>query len=74
MTHKHHSLVVCFTSILMLILTNNNCQGLTGGEDAYFVAENWLGVADGIGQWSLEGICSVTILSQQNISCISIVV
>ncbi|KAF7143288.1 hypothetical protein RHSIM_Rhsim05G0108800 [Rhododendron simsii] len=29
----------------------------TGGEDAYFVAgKNWLGVADGVGQWSLEGI------------------
>ncbi|KAK1290907.1 putative protein phosphatase 2C BIPP2C1 [Acorus calamus] len=32
-------------------------KALTGGEDAYFVAhENWLGVADGVGQWSLEGI------------------
>ncbi|KAI0507652.1 hypothetical protein KFK09_013779 [Dendrobium nobile] len=30
---------------------------LTGGEDAYFVAcENWFGVADGVGQWSQEGI------------------
>lgn len=30
---------------------------LTGGEDAYFLAcKNWLGVADGVGQWSLEGI------------------
>ncbi|XP_058213468.1 probable protein phosphatase 2C 71 [Rhododendron vialii] len=29
----------------------------TGGEDAYFVAgKNWLGVADGVGRWSLEGI------------------
>ncbi|KAL1564663.1 protein-serine/threonine phosphatase [Salvia divinorum] len=29
---------------------------LTGGEDAYFIAdETWLGVADGVGQWSLEG-------------------
>ncbi|XP_020257387.1 probable protein phosphatase 2C 71 [Asparagus officinalis] len=29
----------------------------TGGEDAYFVAcKNWFGVADGVGQWSLEGI------------------
>ncbi|KAI3445713.1 hypothetical protein Pfo_002378 [Paulownia fortunei] len=29
---------------------------LTGGEDAYFVAgQTWLGVADGVGQWSLEG-------------------
>ncbi|KAI8554892.1 hypothetical protein RHMOL_Rhmol05G0132100 [Rhododendron molle] len=29
----------------------------TGGEDSYFVAgKNWLGVADGVGQWSLEGI------------------
>ncbi|KAL0917519.1 hypothetical protein M5K25_012585 [Dendrobium thyrsiflorum] len=30
---------------------------LTGGEDAYFVAcKNWFGVADGVGQWSQEGI------------------
>ncbi|XP_066387232.1 probable protein phosphatase 2C 71 [Miscanthus floridulus] len=29
----------------------------TGGEDAYFIAANgWFGVADGVGQWSLEGI------------------
>ncbi|KAJ4820324.1 hypothetical protein LUZ62_032890 [Rhynchospora pubera] len=28
----------------------------TGGEDAYFVFENWFGVADGVGQWSFEGI------------------
>ncbi|XP_011087848.1 probable protein phosphatase 2C 62 isoform X1 [Sesamum indicum] len=29
---------------------------LTGGEDAYFIAgQTWLGVADGVGQWSLEG-------------------
>ncbi|KAF8405983.1 hypothetical protein HHK36_008063 [Tetracentron sinense] len=32
-------------------------KALTGGEDAYFIAcQNWLGVADGVGQWSLEGI------------------
>lgn len=32
-------------------------KALTGGEDAYFVAcKNWFGVADGVGQWSLEGI------------------
>ncbi|KAL7235936.1 hypothetical protein ACSBR1_019254 [Camellia fascicularis] len=31
-------------------------KALTGGEDAYFVATQWLGVADGVGQWSLEGI------------------
>lgn len=31
----------------------------TGGEDAYFVARNnWVGVADGVGQWALEGINS----------------
>lgn len=35
---------------------NNNCQALTGGENAHFVAcQNWLGVADGVGHWSLEG-------------------
>ncbi|XP_074569329.1 uncharacterized protein LOC141825963 [Curcuma longa] len=29
----------------------------TGGEDAYFISSNnWFGVADGVGQWSLEGI------------------
>ncbi|KAJ3673760.1 hypothetical protein LUZ60_005752 [Juncus effusus] len=29
----------------------------TGGEDAYFIASNnWFGVADGVGQWSFEGI------------------
>ncbi|KAB2598971.1 protein phosphatase 2C 62 [Pyrus ussuriensis x Pyrus communis] len=32
-------------------------KALTGGEDAYFVScQNWLGVADGVGQWSLEGV------------------
>ncbi|XP_020595456.1 probable protein phosphatase 2C BIPP2C1 isoform X2 [Phalaenopsis equestris] len=32
-------------------------KALTGGEDAYFVAcKNWFGVADGVGQWSLEGV------------------
>ncbi|XP_021680061.2 probable protein phosphatase 2C 62 isoform X2 [Hevea brasiliensis] len=30
-------------------------KALTGGEDAYFVDKNWLGIADGVGQWSLEG-------------------
>ncbi|XP_057855072.1 probable protein phosphatase 2C 71 isoform X1 [Cryptomeria japonica] len=29
----------------------------TGGEDAYFIVSNhWFGVADGVGQWALEGI------------------
>ncbi|XP_044982082.1 probable protein phosphatase 2C 71 [Hordeum vulgare subsp. vulgare] len=29
----------------------------TGGEDAYFIEHNgWFGVADGVGQWSFEGI------------------
>ncbi|OVA03109.1 Protein phosphatase 2C (PP2C)-like domain [Macleaya cordata] len=32
-------------------------KALSGGEDAFFIAcQNWLGVADGVGQWSLEGI------------------
>ncbi|XP_052205399.1 probable protein phosphatase 2C BIPP2C1 [Diospyros lotus] len=32
-------------------------KALTGGEDAYFIAgQNWLGVADGVGQWSRKGI------------------
>lgn len=31
----------------------------TGGEDAYFITHNnWVGVADGVGQWALEGINS----------------
>lgn len=50
----------CLAWILILRISNsknNNDQALTGGEDAYFVAgQNWLGVADGVGQWSLEGI------------------
>ncbi|KAL4197543.1 hypothetical protein AMTRI_Chr04g188770 [Amborella trichopoda] len=34
-------------------------KALTGGEDAYFVANNsWFGVADGVGGWILEGINS----------------
>ncbi|KAF5196754.1 phosphatase PTC7-like protein [Thalictrum thalictroides] len=32
-------------------------KALTGGEDAYFIAcQSWFGVADGVGQWSLEGV------------------
>ncbi|CAH9084716.1 unnamed protein product [Cuscuta epithymum] len=32
-------------------------KAFTGGEDAYFMTDqNWLGIADGVGQWSLEGI------------------
>ncbi|XP_038683137.1 probable protein phosphatase 2C 71 isoform X2 [Tripterygium wilfordii] len=35
----------------------HSSEALTGGEDAYFVTHhNWLGIADGAGQWSLEGI------------------
>eukprot|EP00252_Welwitschia_mirabilis_P026482 TRINITY_DN8705_c0_g1_i2.p1 TRINITY_DN8705_c0_g1~~TRINITY_DN8705_c0_g1_i2.p1 ORF type:complete len:444 (-),score=103.97 TRINITY_DN8705_c0_g1_i2:174-1313(-) len=31
----------------------------TGGEDAFFVSgKNWIGVADGVGQWACEGINS----------------
>ncbi|KAI3948165.1 hypothetical protein MKX01_014764, partial [Papaver californicum] len=30
---------------------------LSGGEDAFFIkCQSWLGVAHGVGQWSLEGI------------------
>lgn len=33
---------------------------MTGGEDAYFISgENWLGVADGASQWSMEGKSSL---------------
>jgi len=39
--------------------TNNNFQELTSREDAYIISPlNWLVVADGVGQWSLEGILS----------------
>ncbi|KAI3949304.1 hypothetical protein MKW98_023241 [Papaver atlanticum] len=32
-------------------------KALSGGEDAFFIkCQRWLGVADGVGQWSLEGI------------------
>ncbi|KAK7331700.1 hypothetical protein VNO80_28437 [Phaseolus coccineus] len=31
-------------------------KALTGREDAYFISQqNWLAVADGVGQWSVEG-------------------
>jgi serine/threonine protein phosphatase PrpC len=44
--------------------TNNIFQELTSREDAYIISPlNWLVVADGVGQWSLEGI-----LSAQNVS------
>lgn len=33
----------------------NSYQESTGGEDAHFVHRNWLGIADGVGQWSMEG-------------------
>ncbi|RYQ82708.1 hypothetical protein Ahy_B10g101279 isoform B [Arachis hypogaea] len=36
--------------------TNNNFQASTGREDAYFISHsNWLGVADGVSDWSLQG-------------------
>ncbi|XP_062077186.1 probable protein phosphatase 2C BIPP2C1 [Humulus lupulus] len=38
-------------------LLTHPSKAFIGAEDAYFVAsQNWLGVADGVGQWSLEGI------------------
>ncbi|KAI4296335.1 hypothetical protein L6164_036301 [Bauhinia variegata] len=58
---------------------------LTGREDAYFLSlQNWLGVADGVSQWSLEGTntgtgtytrelmerCENILLNNQNISTI----
>ncbi|KAJ8754843.1 hypothetical protein K2173_015355 [Erythroxylum novogranatense] len=30
-------------------------KALTGVEDTYFVHQNWLGIADGVGEWSFEG-------------------
>ncbi|KAF4375864.1 probable protein phosphatase 2C 62 [Cannabis sativa] len=38
-------------------LLTHPSKAFIGAEDAYFVAsQNWLGLADGVGQWSLEGI------------------
>ncbi|XP_017971648.1 PREDICTED: probable protein phosphatase 2C 62 isoform X1 [Theobroma cacao] len=38
-------------------LSPNPTKAFAGGEDAYFIAcQKWLGVADGVGQWSFEGI------------------
>ncbi|XP_021281205.1 probable protein phosphatase 2C 62 isoform X2 [Herrania umbratica] len=38
-------------------LLPNPTKAFAGGEDAYFIAcQKWLGVADGVGQWSFEGI------------------
>ncbi|KAL9224748.1 hypothetical protein vseg_000757 [Gypsophila vaccaria] len=34
----------------------HSLEALAGGHDAYFVFENWFGVADGVGQWSFGGI------------------
>lgn len=36
---------------------SNDVQALAGREDAYFISHNnnWLGVADGVSQWSFEG-------------------
>ncbi|KAH9602450.1 hypothetical protein KSS87_003946 [Heliosperma pusillum] len=31
-------------------------EALAGGDDAYFICDNWFGVADGVGQWSFGGI------------------
>ncbi|KAI3803836.1 hypothetical protein L1987_31998 [Smallanthus sonchifolius] len=37
-------------------LLEHQLKALTGGDDAYFVAgSKWLGVADGVSQWSFEG-------------------
>lgn len=30
-------------------------EASTGGEDTYFVCQNWFGLADGVGQWSFGG-------------------
>ncbi|KAK9989139.1 hypothetical protein SO802_029378 [Lithocarpus litseifolius] len=49
-------------------------KALTGGEDAYFVAgQNWLGVADGVGQWSLEGINAGRYAQELLVNCEKIV-
>ncbi|KAL2460451.1 putative protein phosphatase 2C 62 [Abeliophyllum distichum] len=39
------------------VLLPHPSKVLTGGEDAYFISgHSWLGVADGVSQWSLEGV------------------
>ncbi|KAK4401894.1 putative protein phosphatase 2C 71 [Sesamum angolense] len=51
-SHEH------FLLTLGLHFTVQPCYAATSlsGEDAYFIAgQTWLGVADGVGQWSLEG-------------------
>lgn len=57
-TEESHFWFVADSILMIIIEKSNNCQAFTSAEDAYFVAsQNWLGVADGVGQWSLEGIC-----------------
>ncbi|XP_021838413.1 probable protein phosphatase 2C 62 isoform X2 [Spinacia oleracea] len=34
----------------------HSSEALTGAKDAHFVSNNWFGVADGVGQWSLGGV------------------
>ncbi|XP_050211666.1 probable protein phosphatase 2C 71 isoform X2 [Mercurialis annua] len=46
---------------------------LTGGEDAYFVDHKWLGIADGVGQWSFGGISDGQYAQELIKNCIKIV-
>ncbi|XAR49441.1 hypothetical protein NMG60_11032654 [Bertholletia excelsa] len=44
----------------------------TGGEDAYFFAGHyWLGVADGVGNWSLEGLNDIHVLRSVDTNMVS---
>ncbi|KAJ4824854.1 hypothetical protein Tsubulata_025220 [Turnera subulata] len=52
---------------------NNHFQALTGKEDAYFVDANWLGIADGTGEWSLEGTNARVFASELIENCTRIV-
>ncbi|XP_047315123.1 probable protein phosphatase 2C 62 isoform X2 [Impatiens glandulifera] len=39
-------------------------KALTGGEDAYFLAGSWFGVADGVSDWSIEGTSPVDVIKR----------
>ncbi|MCL7022060.1 hypothetical protein MKW94_009769 [Papaver nudicaule] len=49
-------------------------KALSGGEDAFFIkCHNWIGVADGVGQWSLEGINAGLYAQELMANCAKIV-
>uniref|UniRef100_A0A1J3G3J4 Protein phosphatase n=1 Tax=Noccaea caerulescens TaxID=107243 RepID=A0A1J3G3J4_NOCCA len=49
-------------------------KALAGREDAYFVSNhNWLGIADGVSQWSLEGVIRGTYAQELMSNCQKII-